>query len=42
MLAPGGRVLFAALRMQVRPGKFREPDILLLRDANDPRCQNRY
>ena len=38
----GGRVLFAALRMQVRPGKFREPDILLLRDANDPRCQNRY
>lgn len=38
----GGRVLFAALRMQVRPGKFREPDILLLRDANDSRCQNRY
>ncbi|MCS6883133.1 MAG: Uma2 family endonuclease [Oscillochloridaceae bacterium] len=38
----GGRVLFAALRLRIREGKFREPDILLLRDANDPRRQNRY
>src|SRR5438105_15646974 len=26
----GGIVLFAALRMQIREGKFREPDLLLL------------
>lgn len=38
----GGKVRFAPLRLQIRAGKFREPDILLLRDANDPRRQNRY
>ena len=38
----GGKVLFAPLRVQVRPGKFREPDILVLQDANDPRNQNEY
>jgi len=38
----GGNVLFAPLRLQIRPGKFREPDILLVRDAGDPRCQDRY
>jgi Uma2 family endonuclease len=38
----GGKVLVAPLRLQVRPGKQREPDILLVRDANDPRRQNRY
>lgn len=38
----GGKVLFAPLRLQVRPGKFREPDILALRDAKDPRNQNEY
>ncbi len=38
----GGTVLFAALRMQVREGKFREPDLLLVLDANDPRAQNAY
>ncbi len=37
----GGNVLFAPLRLQIRPGKFREPDILLVRDSSDPRCQNR-
>jgi Uma2 family endonuclease len=26
----------------VRPGKFREPDILLVRDAHDPRRQNAF
>lgn len=36
----GGIVLFAPLRIQVRPGKYREPDLLLLRDTNDPRNQN--
>ena len=38
----GGVVLFAALRLRVRPGKFREPDLLLLRDRTDRRCQDRY
>jgi Uma2 family endonuclease len=38
----GGKVLFAPLRIQVRPGKFREPDILVLQDAQDPRNQNEY
>ncbi len=38
----GGTVLFAALRMQIREGKFREPDLLLVLDANDPRVQNAY
>jgi Uma2 family endonuclease len=40
--ARGGNVLFAALRVQIRPGKFREPDLLLLFDANDSRGQNRF
>jgi Uma2 family endonuclease len=38
----GGKVLFAALRLQVRPEKFREPDLLLIRNATDPRRQNRF
>lgn len=38
----GGKVLFAPLRLQVRPGKFREPDLLLMLAANDPRRQNRF
>lgn len=38
----GGIVLFAPLRLQVRPGKFREPDLLVLRDARDSRRRNRY
>ena len=38
----GGKVRFAPLRLQIRPDKYREPDILLVRDANDPRRQNRY
>ena len=38
----GGKVLFAPLRLQIRPGKQREPDILLLLQANDPRRQNRF
>ncbi len=37
-----GKVFFAPLRMQVREGKFREPDLLLLLDAQDPRRQNAY
>jgi Uma2 family endonuclease len=38
----GGTVQFAPLRMQVRPGKFREPDLLLLLSATDSRRQNRF
>jgi Uma2 family endonuclease len=37
-----GNVLFAPLRMRVRPGKFREPDLVLLLSAKDPRRQNRF
>ena len=38
----GGVVRVAALRMRVRAGTFREPDVLLLRDRADPRRQDRY
>ena len=38
----GGKVLVAALRLRVRPGKFREPDILMLLDAADPRYQDAF
>lgn len=38
----GGTVAYAPLRLAVRPGKFREPDLLLLMDAEDPRRQNDY
>ena len=38
----GGTVLFAALRLRIRDGKFREPDLLALRDAADPRRRNDY
>ena len=38
----GGKVYFSPLRLRIRPGKFREPDLLLLISANDPRRQNRF
>ena len=38
----GGKARFAPLRVQVREHTFREPDILLVRDADDPRRQNRF
>lgn len=38
----GGKVRFAPLRVLVREGQYREPDILLVRDARDPRRQNRF
>lgn len=40
--AHGGKVHFAPLRLRIRAGKFREPDLLLLRDAADPRRGNRF
>ena len=30
------------MRLRIRPGKFREPDLLLLLSAADPRWQNRF
>lgn len=42
-IAPaGGAAYFAPLRLRIRPGKFREPDVILLKDTNDPRGQNRF
>ena len=38
----GRIVLISALRMRIREGKFREPDILLLSHRSDPRYQDRY
>ncbi len=38
----GGKVHYAPLRLRIREGKFREPDLLLVRDANDPRRRNDY
>jgi Uma2 family endonuclease len=40
--ARGGIVLFAPLRLRIRPGKFREPDLLVLLSAADPRGQDRF
>lgn len=38
----GGKVRFAPLRLQIRPGKYREPDILLVLSLSDPRRQDRF
>ena len=38
----GGEVFYAPLRLRIRDGKFREPDLLLVCDADDPRNQDAY
>jgi Uma2 family endonuclease len=38
----GGTVLFAPLRLQIRPDTFREPDILALQNRQDDRRQERF
>ena len=38
----GCEVFFAPLRVRIRDGKFREPDPLLVRDADDRRCRDEY
>ncbi len=38
----GGVVMVSPLRMRIRDGKYREPDILVLRDRSDERYQDRY
>ena len=37
-----GIVLVAPLRLRVRPGRYREPDVLVLLSTTDPRRSNRY
>jgi len=38
----GGKVRFSPLRLRIRPGKFREPDLVLLLSAADSRRQDRF
>ena len=38
----GGKVLFSPIRLHLRAGKFREPDLLLLLSADDPRRGNAF
>jgi Uma2 family endonuclease len=38
----GGTVFYAPLRARISPGRFREPDLVLLLDVNDPRNQNAF
>lgn len=38
----GGDLFYAPLRLEVRAGKFREPDLLLVLNRDDPRAQNEY
>ena len=38
----GGVAMVSALRMRVREGKYRAPDLLMLRERSDRRCQDRY
>jgi Uma2 family endonuclease len=40
--ARGGEVIFAPLRLRIRACKYREPDLLLLLSAADPRSKSRY
>lgn len=38
----GGTVFFAPLRLQIRKGKFREPDLIVALDRDDPRLLDAY
>jgi Uma2 family endonuclease len=38
----GGTVFYAPLRVRIASGRFREPDLVLLLDVNDPRNQNAF
>lgn len=38
----GGTVRFAPLSLRIRPGKFREPDVMLVVSSDDPRRQDRF
>lgn len=42
-IAPrGGTAIQSPLRLEIRPGAFREPDVLLVLDMNDARCQEPF
>ena len=41
-VGPRGVVLFAALRVRIRQGKFREPDLVVLLNRTDKRVQDRF
>ena len=41
-LGDSGIVHFAGVRLRIRNGKYREPDLLLLCDRHDSRRQNRF
>src|SRR5205807_1810933 len=36
------KVHFSPIRLRIRRGKFREPDVLLVKSAKDPRRRNRF
>ena len=38
----GGVALVGPMRLKIREARFREPDLLILLNARDPRRQNRY
>jgi Uma2 family endonuclease len=38
----GGTVQFSPLRLQIRRGKYREPDLLVFRSSTDPRRNDRF
>jgi Uma2 family endonuclease len=38
----GGTVFFSGVRLRIREQAYREPDLLLLKDKNDPRKQERF
>jgi Uma2 family endonuclease len=38
----GGTILYAPLRLRIREGKYREPDLLLVLNAEDARRQDAY
>ncbi len=37
-----GTVFYAPLRVRISPGRFREPDLVVLLDVNDPRNQDAF
>lgn len=38
----GGKVLYSPIRVRLFNGRFREPDLVVLASAGDPRRENRY
>jgi Uma2 family endonuclease len=40
-LSTGGKASFAGIRLRIRRGKYREPDVIVLKNAKDKRRRNR-